>query len=82
MGVARDINERAFAARIHEYLLQPDVTETGVRDVANEDPPDLEDTLPLVRSPDCAAPSIVDLARRSRVSYKCRSLVDIADIPA
>ena len=37
------------------------MAQAGVRDIANEDPADLEHTLPFVRGPDSAAASVVDL---------------------
>ena len=45
----------------NKRLLQADVTQTRVGNVAHEDPPDFKDALPFVRSPDRAAPSVVDL---------------------
>lgn len=44
------------------HLLQPNVAQIGVRNVADEDPPDFEDALPFVRRPNCAAPGIIDLS--------------------
>lgn len=43
------------------YVLQTYVAQAGVRDIANEDPPDFEDALPFVGRPDRATPSIVNL---------------------
>ena len=63
-------------------VLEADVTQAGVGNVTDKDPSHLEDTFPLVRRPHCAAPSIVDLYKGSRVSYKCTSLIYIANIPA
>ena len=40
------------------------MTQVCVRNVANEDPPDLEHAFPLIRCPDSTAPCVVDLLKR------------------
>ena len=45
-------------------LLEPDVTQIGVGNVADKDPFDFEDALPLVGGPDSAATSVIDLAKQ------------------
>ena len=42
-------------------LLQADVPQIGVGNIAHEDPANFKDTLPLVRRPDSAAPCVVHL---------------------
>lgn len=44
--------------------LQAYVTKVCIRDVANENPSNFEDTLPLVRCPDSTTPCIINLTRR------------------
>ena len=49
-------------------LLQADVPQAGIGDIAHEDPADLEHALPLVGCPDGAAPRVVDLVTKGIVS--------------
>ena len=49
-------------------ILESDMAQTGVGNVANEDPSDLENTLPFVRRPDGAAPCIVNLGADESIS--------------
>ena len=54
-------------------ILQPDMTKGGVRDISNKDPSDLENALPLVRSPHSTAPSVID---------RCQHLSHTTEVPA
>lgn len=47
-------------------LLEADVAKIGVWDVSDKDPSDLEDPLPFVGCPYCAAPRVVDLKGGTR----------------
>ena len=62
-----------------------------VGDVANEDPTDFEDTLPLVRRPHCAASSVIHLdanhfsdviaTKRDQYTYWGQHLGHAAEMP-
>ena len=49
-------------------ILESDMAQTGVGNVANEDPPDFEDTFPFVRRPHRAAAAVIDLRKRGLMS--------------
>ena len=76
-----------------DRLLETDVAEVGVGDVADEDPSDLENALPLVGSPNGAAACVIDLptegvsrsaCRRESDdrAYRCQHLGHAAEMPA
>jgi hypothetical protein len=48
------------------------VPESYVRNIANKDPANFEDSLPLVRSPDCAVPRVVDLYTFSKCCHEVK----------
>lgn len=66
LRVATLISEPRLHSRHQNDALETDVTKASIGYVANEDPPDLEDTLPLVRSPYSRAASIVNLKSTRR----------------
>lgn len=45
--------------------LQLDMSQVNIRNVTNKYPPDFEDSLPLVGSPDSTASGVIDLGRAS-----------------
>lgn len=49
-------------------VLQSNMAQARVGNVANEDPSNLEDTLPLIRCPDGAAATVIDLTERGLVN--------------
>ena len=53
-----------MTTRVCLDLLETNVAKVGIRDVSDEDPPDFEDTLPLVRRPHGAASRVVNLSGR------------------
>ena len=55
-----------------DRLLETDVAEVGVGDVADEDPSDLENALPLVGSPNGAAACVIDLPTEGVSRSACR----------
>ena len=50
-----------FGMTVKECVLELDVPQVKVWDIAYEDPSNFEDTLPFIRCPYRTAPSIVDL---------------------
>lgn len=66
LRVATLISEPRLQSRRQNDALETDVTKASIGYVTNEDPPDLEDTLPLVRSPYSRAARIVNLKSTRR----------------
>ena len=60
------------------FVLQAYVTQVGIWNITHENPPDFEYALPLVRSPDSAAPCVVHGGQHFRHTAKVATVTNIS----